>query len=102
MIDKIEYDNYKENSNYKISAILELVKEKYPDVNEKELIDILNAETTTEKPSLRSSFVMPRPMPLLEPVTTATIFSPYFFSISIRIFVLFSFERLTTVSSTIC
>lgn len=48
IIDIAEYNNYKENANYKISAILEIVKEKYPDVNEKELIDILNAETTTE------------------------------------------------------
>ena len=48
MIDKIEYNNYKENSNYKISAILEIVKEKYTNVNEKELIDILNAEVINE------------------------------------------------------
>ena len=48
VIDKIEYDNYKENSNYKISAILEMVKEKYPNVNEKELIDILESEVINE------------------------------------------------------
>ncbi len=48
LIDKIEYDNYTENSNYKISAILESVKEKYPDVNEKELIDILESEVFNE------------------------------------------------------
>ena len=48
VIDKIEYDNYKENSNYKISAILEKVKEKYPNVNEKELINILESEVIDE------------------------------------------------------
>lgn len=48
MIDKIEYNNYKENSNYKINAILEIVKEKYPNVNEKELINILESEVIDE------------------------------------------------------
>ena len=48
VIDKIEYDNYKENSNYKINAILEMVKEKYPNVNEKELINILESEVIDE------------------------------------------------------
>ena len=48
IIDKIEYNNYKENSNYKINAILEIVKEKYPNVNEKELIDILESEVISE------------------------------------------------------
>jgi len=48
LIDKIEYNNYTENSNYKISAILESVKEKYPDVNEKELIDILESKVINE------------------------------------------------------
>jgi len=48
IIDKIEYNNYIKNSNYKISAILELVKEKYPDVKEEELINILNTEVINE------------------------------------------------------
>jgi len=48
VIDKIEYNNYKENSNYKINAILEVVKEKYPNVNEKELINILESEVIKE------------------------------------------------------
>ena len=48
IIDKIEYNNYKENSNYKINAILEMVKEKYPNVNEKELINILESEVIDE------------------------------------------------------
>lgn len=48
MIDKIEYNDYKENSNYKINAILEIVKEKYPNVNEKELINILESEVIDE------------------------------------------------------
>ena len=34
--------------NYKINAILEVVKEKYPNVNEKELIDILESEVISE------------------------------------------------------
>lgn len=44
LIERMEYNSYKQNSNYKLSAILERVKEKYPDVKEEELLDILNSD----------------------------------------------------------
>ncbi len=42
-IERVEYNSYKQNTNYKLSAILEKVKEKYPDVKEDELLDILKS-----------------------------------------------------------
>ncbi len=43
LIERVEYNSYKQNANYRLSAILEKVKEKYPDVKEDELLDILNS-----------------------------------------------------------
>ena len=43
LIEQVEYNGYKQNANYRLSAILEKVKEKYPDVKEDELLDILNS-----------------------------------------------------------
>ena len=43
----VAFSTYVWNVEYN-KALARAVKEKYPDVNEKELIDILNAETTTE------------------------------------------------------
>lgn len=43
LIERVEYNSYKQNTNYKLSAILEKVKEKYPDVKEDELLDILKS-----------------------------------------------------------
>jgi len=43
IVNNIEYNQYKQNFNYKINAILEEVKEKYPNVNESDLIEILNS-----------------------------------------------------------
>ena len=41
-----QYKEYTRNYNNKIGEIVSLVKEKYPDVSEKELIAILNSKTT--------------------------------------------------------
>lgn len=48
VIERVEYNSYKQNSNYKLSAILELVKEKYPDVKEDELLYILKSDEVNE------------------------------------------------------
>lgn len=55
-IDKVEYNNYIKNSNYKISAILEIVKEKYPYVKEEELLDILNTEVIKENSLIKYGY----------------------------------------------
>ena len=55
-IDKVEYNNYIKNSNYKISAILEIVKEKYPHVKEEELLDILNTEVIKENSLIKYGY----------------------------------------------
>ena len=41
-ISLIQYNSYNNNYNYKISSILSTVKEKYPEVTQNELIEILN------------------------------------------------------------
>ena len=48
IINKIETKEYKRNLNYKINAILELVQNKYPDIKEEELIEILNSKHSKE------------------------------------------------------
>ena len=46
IINNIEYNKYKKNFNYKLNAILELVKEKYPSIENEEIINILNSSDT--------------------------------------------------------
>lgn len=41
-----EYNTYTSNFNNKIGSIINVVKEKYPDVNEKEIAEILNSNNT--------------------------------------------------------
>lgn len=45
-INFYEYHSYTVNFNYKINSIVTVVKEKYPDVTEKELIEILNSDNS--------------------------------------------------------
>lgn len=43
-INKYEYDTYRNNYNYKIEEIINVIKEKYPLVDEIEIIKVLNSE----------------------------------------------------------
>lgn len=44
VIWRVEYNSYKKNFNYKMNAILETVKEKYPDISDQEIIEILKSD----------------------------------------------------------
>ena len=44
IIGKIEYNNYKKNFNYKLSAIFELIETKYPDVEKNDLLEVLKSD----------------------------------------------------------
>jgi len=46
LVNQIQDKEYKKNFNYKINAILEVVKNKYPNIEKKDLIDILNSENS--------------------------------------------------------
>ena len=48
-INTIQDKEYKKNFNYKISAILEVILEKYPDTRKDELISILNSSNNIDK-----------------------------------------------------
>lgn len=43
-LNKYEYDRYKKSENNKINSIVVKVKEKYPNVSDKEIIDIVNSK----------------------------------------------------------
>lgn len=43
-LNKYEYDKYKKSENNKINSIVVKVKEKYPNVSDKEIIDIVNSK----------------------------------------------------------
>lgn len=45
MINKYEYKTYTNNYNNKINIIINNIKEKYPDIKESDIIEILNTET---------------------------------------------------------
>lgn len=47
-INEYEYHKYNVNFNYKISAILNLVESKYPNVSKNELVEILQSEEVDE------------------------------------------------------
>ena len=47
-INTIQDKEYKKNFNYKISAILEVILEKYPDTRKDELISILNSSNNKD------------------------------------------------------
>lgn len=44
-INKIEYNEYKKNFNYKINGIFEVIQEEYPNITKQDLIEILKSET---------------------------------------------------------
>jgi len=44
VVGKIEYNNYKKNFNYKLSAIFEVIENEYPNVEKTKLLDILNSD----------------------------------------------------------
>ena len=44
IVNTIEYNQYKRNFNYKINAILEKVEEKYPNLDQNDLVEILNSK----------------------------------------------------------
>ncbi len=49
VINKIEYDRYTYNLNNKVSSIINSVQEKYPNLTEKEIIEILNNNDNNSK-----------------------------------------------------
>lgn len=48
-VNYLEYKNYTNNFNKKIDSIIYTVKEKYPNIKEKEIIDIINSKKEDEK-----------------------------------------------------
>lgn len=48
VIRNIEYHNYKQNFNYKINAILEVIQDKYPDIEKEELVEIITTKSSEE------------------------------------------------------
>lgn len=47
-INTIEYNKYKQNFNHKLNAILEIIQNEYPDIEKKELMEILNSNDIKE------------------------------------------------------
>ena len=45
-IFRLEYQEYKKNFNYKVNAMIEVIKNKYPDVSTLEIITLLNSNSS--------------------------------------------------------
>ena len=45
-INKLEYNQYKKNFNYKINGILLSLQEKYPDITKEDLLGVLNSDNS--------------------------------------------------------
>ena len=45
-VNQIQDKEYKKNFNYKINAIMEVVRDKYPNIEKEELLNILNSENS--------------------------------------------------------
>lgn len=48
IINRLEYNQYKANFNYKINAILEVIQKKYPEIRKEEIIEILNSNDVSD------------------------------------------------------
>ena len=43
LVNKVEYNKYKYNTNQKINGIVAKIQEKYPEIGKEEIIEILNS-----------------------------------------------------------
>lgn len=48
IMEKIEYQKYKINFNYKINAIVEKIQDEYPNIDKREIIEILDSKESKE------------------------------------------------------
>lgn len=46
VIFRLEYQEYKKNFNYKVNAMIEVIKNKYPDVSTLEIMELLNSNSS--------------------------------------------------------
>lgn len=46
IVNKLEYNQYKKNFNYKINGIFLFLQEKYPDITKEDLMDALNSDNS--------------------------------------------------------
>jgi len=84
-ICNIEYNQYKQNFNYKINAILEIMQEEYPNIKKDELIEILNSNDSTKNILLEYGYDLETDSFIKQNNKTNLIFS------IIKIFIIFLF-----------
>ena len=48
LIEKLGYQKYKQNFNYKINVIIEIIQEEYPNTDEEKIVELLNKEDFNE------------------------------------------------------
>lgn len=46
IISRLEYQGYRKNFNYKVNAMIEVIRNKYPDVSTKEVMELLNSNSS--------------------------------------------------------
>lgn len=46
IISRLEYQGYRKNFNYKVNAMIEVIKNKYPDVSMEEVMELLNSNSS--------------------------------------------------------
>ena len=46
IISRLEYQGYRKNFNYKVNAMIEVIRNKYPDVSPEEVMELLNSNSS--------------------------------------------------------
>lgn len=46
IVSRLEYQGYRKNFNYKVNAMIEVIRNKYPDVSTKEVMELLNSNSS--------------------------------------------------------
>ena len=46
IISRREYQGYRKNFNYKVNAMIEVIRNKYPDVSTEEVMELLNSNSS--------------------------------------------------------
>ena len=46
IISRLEYQGYRKNFNYKVNAMIEVIRNKYPDVSTEEVMELLNSNSS--------------------------------------------------------
>ena len=52
IISRLEYQGYRKNFNYKVNAMIEVIRNKYPDVSPEEVMELLNSNSLGKEDSI--------------------------------------------------